>query len=81
MLTLYQEEMNRVDRVDQMRSHSGGLASVAHLKKWYKKALFAVIDKNMLVNAFHLWNAVAEKSNGTKLKLNISFCESFQTSF
>jgi hypothetical protein len=68
MLALYQEAMSGVDRVDQMRAHSGGLASVAHFKKWYKKALFAVID-NMLVNGFHLWNAVAEKSNGRKLKL------------
>ena len=59
-LVHYQENMGGVDRIDQMRSHFGGLASVSHFKKWYKKALMAVIDC-MLLNGLHLWNAVAEK--------------------
>ena len=60
MLVFYQLFMSGVDRVDQMRAHGGSFASVSHFKKWYKKALFAVIDC-MLLNGLHLWNAVAER--------------------
>ncbi len=63
MMVLYQENMSGVDRVDQMRTDP--LASIAHFKKWYKKALFAVIDM-MLLNGLHLWNRVAEKIPGRK---------------
>ncbi len=58
MMVLYQENLSGVDRIDQMRIE--GLASVSHFKKWYKKALFAVIDM-MLLNGLHLWNKVCEK--------------------
>jgi len=60
MLVLYQLFMSGVDRVDQMRAHGGSFASIAHFKKWYKKALMAVIDC-MLLNGLHLWNALAER--------------------
>jgi len=67
-LVHYQRNMGGVDRIDQMRSHGGGLASVSHFKKWYKKALMAVIDCQLL-NGLHLWNATAEKIAGrVKLK-------------
>ena len=67
MMVLYQENMSGVDRVDQMRLHFGGLASVSHFKKWYKKALFAIIDC-MLLNGLHLWNASCDKIPG-RIKL------------
>ena len=63
MMVLYQENLSGVDRIDQMRID--GLASMSHFKKWYKKALFAVIDM-MLLNGLHLWNRVCEKVPGKK---------------
>lgn len=63
MMVLYQEHLSGVDRIDQMRID--GLASVSHFKKWYKKALFAVIDM-MLLNGLHLWNRVCEKDPGKR---------------
>jgi Transposase IS4 len=65
MLVLYQLFMSGVDRIDQMRAHGGSFASVSHFKKWYKKALFAVIDC-MLLNGLHLWNAVSVRYHRRK---------------
>jgi hypothetical protein len=59
-LAHYQQHMGGVDKSDQMRSHFGGFASQSHFKKWYKKALMAVIDC-MLLNGLQLWNLSTEK--------------------
>lgn len=61
----YQMNMGGVDKADQLRVFFGGFASVAHFKKWYKKAIMAVLDC-MLMNGLQLWNATAAKVPGRK---------------
>ena len=64
-LAHYQKNMGGVDKTDQMWGHFGGFAAQSHSKKWYKKALMAVLDC-MLLNAWHIWNLLAEKIEGRK---------------
>ena len=65
----YNQNMDGVDRGNQLREHGSGLYNKAHFKQWYKRGHLVLYDFGLL-NSHISWNMSCEQMvvRGVKMR-------------